>query len=62
MHAESLITIMFACTVFNSKASYSCYLPQEGSVPFQVPFELTDSRIQALSDDPPTSWYPGEQL
>ena len=32
-------------------------LPQVGSVPFQVP-----SGPQALSDDPPTSWYPDEQL
>ena len=32
-------------------------LPQDGSVPFHNP-----PGPQALSDDPPTSWYPGEQL
>ena len=40
--------------LMNIKCYYS---PQNGSVPFQLLL-----RPQALSDDPPTSWYPAEHL
>ena len=42
-----------------SMLNYSCMNNslQDGSVPFHVPLGP-----QTLSDDPPISWYPGEQL